>query len=207
MKSKKLWQISLSVFAITSISCGVYFYQQRTKLHKYSHQATELLKLQDQKLFTLVEAYKIKYSFVKSLLPAKGTKKTEPSQDLIKSIEKQLTLLENLKITNQAEFDSFEFNNNVLGQILASEINKFNHKEKSLFNNLALIRDLERFDRHIDVVRSNYSHWTFQYYTLKENIEKNMFSKNGLNSVMYFKIDHMIFSKKGLTEVPRSAAL
>lgn len=207
MKSKKLWQISLSVFAITSISCGVYFFQQRTKLHKYSIQATELLKLQDQKLFTLIEAYKIKYAFVKSLLPAKSSKKTVINPELIKHVETQLTLLENLKITNQAEFDSFEYTNNVLGQILTSEISKFNRKEKSLFNNLSLIRDLERFDRHIDVVRSNYSHWTFQYHTLKENIEKNVFSKNGPSSVMYFKIDHMIFSKKGLTEVPRSAAL
>ncbi len=207
MKSKKLWQISLSVFAITSISCGVYFFEQRTKLHKYSNQATELLKLQDQKLFTLIEAYKIKYSFVKSLLPTKSSKKTDINPDLIINLEAQLTLLENLKITNQAEFDSFEYNNNVLGQILASEINKFNNKKNSLFSNLALIRDLERFDRHIDVVRSNYSHWTFQYYTLKENIEKNVFSKNGLSSVMYFKVDHMIFSKKGLTEIPRSAAL
>lgn len=207
MKSKKLWQISLSIFAITSLICGVYFFQQRNKLHKYSHQATELLKLQDQKLFTLVEAYKIKYSFVKSLLPTKTSKKTELDASLIKKIETQLTLLENMKITNQTEFESFEYSNNVLGQILATEVNKFNLKNNSIFNHVSLIRDLERFDRHIDVVRSNYSHWSFQYYTLKENIEKNVFSKKDLTSVLYFKVDHMIYSQKGLSEIPRSAAL
>ena len=90
---------------------------------------------------------------------------------------------------------------------MISLLKTFVRTYESLVSNLALVRDLERFDRHIDVVRSNYSHWTFQYYTLKENIEKNVFSKNGLSSVMYFKVDHMIFSKKGLTEIPRSAAL
>lgn len=207
MKSKKLWKISFSVFAITSISCGIYFFQQRSKLHKYSHQATELLKLQDQKLFTLVEAYKIKYSFVKSLLPTTSSKRADLNISVIKDIETSLNLLENMKITTQAEFDTFEYNNNVLGQILAKEVNKFNQKEKSLFSNLTFIRDLERFDRHIDVVRSNYSHWTFQYQTLIDRIEKNVFSRNELNPVLYFKMDHMIFSQKGVPETPRSAAL
>lgn len=207
MKTSKLWQISISVFAITSLSCGMYFYHQKHTLGKMSQQADELLSLQDKKLSTLVEAYKLKHSFVKNLILNEKKQKSKTHQQILHTLENILQAQETLKIQNQSEFDTFEMYNNQLGQILVIEINKFSMNQASLFSDLSQVRNVERFDRHIDIVRANYSHWSFQYHTLKSSAEKNLFSKKAFNEVLYFKVDHLILNKKDPQHLSRSAAL
>lgn len=192
---------------VSCISCGIFFFQQKAKFHKLTLQSQKLNQMQDQKIKTLLDSYKLKYAMIKATMSTLENKKQQANLPLFKEINLSISRLETFEITDQTSLDNFETYNNKLNQLLVAEIIKFNTKQKSLFNNISEIRNLERFDKHIDDSRTKYSHWSLEYNKVQEATEKNFFNKASIIKVPFFKIDHLILAKKGLTQASRSAAL
>lgn len=207
MKTKNLWIISISIFMVSCISCGIYFFQQKVKFNKLTLQSQKLNQMQEQKIKTLLDSYKLKYAMIKATMSTLENKKQQANLPLFKEINLSISRLETFEITDQTSLDNFETYNNKLNQLLVAEIIKFNTKQKSLFNNISEIRNLERFDKHIDDSRTKYSHWSLEYNKVQEATEKNFFNKVSIIKVPFFKVDHLILAKKGLTQTSRSAAL
>lgn len=158
-------------------------------------ESTSKLILQEKdNLASLISAYNKKYLWINSVIQ---NKQQSVSTNTHKEIIQALDQLNLIKINSQTDLNNFELWNNKLNQILVKEVIKFNSKQKSIFINISQIRDLERYDRHIDFARSQYSSWSYQFYQAKTEMQKSLFSKNStLAEIPFYEIDHIILKKK-----------
>lgn len=206
MKKNKLFYKAMLVFLMSSLASTFFLYKEKSKVANLNIKSTQLAREQAQRLQQLRAAYDLKYSFIeKSFLSV--NLKTNSKQEIISSFKSTLTYLENFKIINQTDFDNFEAKNNFLNQIVIKEVIAFNQKKLSLIKTIDQIRALERFDRHIDVTRADYSRWSYQYYSFKKETDKSVFNKKTPDQVLFYKLDHLILEKNSLKEISKSASL
>lgn len=206
MKKNKLLYTAILVFLISSLASTFFLYKEKTKVISLNIKSTQLAHEQNQRLQQLRSAYSLKYSFIEKVFLAVNIS-TNTKSETVNSLKSTLTYLENFKINSQADFEAFETKNNILNQIIIKEVIAFDQKKPSLIKSIDQIRSLERFDRHIDVTRTDYSRWSFQYYSLKKETDKSVFNKKTSDQVLFYKLDHLILEKNGLKEFSKSAAL
>lgn len=198
MKTKNLWKYAIAAFIVSTLGCSFFFYIQKKAYTRLEKSAGKLALQEKENLSSLMSAYNKKYYWLNSLIhnSNKANKDTTTAE-----IYQILNQLNSFQIKTQVDLNKFELWNIKLNQALIKEVMKYNSQQKSFFSHISQIRELERYDRHIDFVRTQYSTWSYQYYQAKIEMGKNLFSKNSsVAEVPFFEIDHLIFKKKTVSK-------
>ncbi|MBL7545566.1 MAG: hypothetical protein JNL11_17235 [Bdellovibrionaceae bacterium] len=179
----------VAVFVVISLAGALYFQSIKTKYQSNVENLKNYQALASSKFEKVSNAYVSRNDFLNKL--AIASKKNKD----IKEISEKLNELSVVVRQRPLNIPKIESLSSLINQKVVAEIIAFNETKKSLlFSQISQIRALEQYDRYIDLARTEFSDWTFEYANKKKALEKNIFFESNVQDIQHFAVDHVIRS-------------